>query len=87
MPIKGSAEKRQKQSEVRRMRNRMVRSEVRTQEKKFLEAVEAKDKEKAGAEFLAFQKLIDTASKKGVYPKETVSRKKSRLHAKLNKIV
>ena len=69
------------------MRNRMVRSEVRTQEKKFLEAVESKDKEKAGAAFLAFQKLIDTASKKGVYPKETVSRKKSRLQAKLNKIV
>ena len=69
------------------MRNRKVRSEVRTQEKKFLEALESKDKEKAGQEYLTFQKLIDTASRKGVYPKETVSRKKSRLHAKLNKIV
>ncbi len=84
MSIKSSAEKRQRQSEVRRMRNRTVRSEVRTEIKKFLDAVDAKDKEKAGAAFLVCQKIIDTAATKGVYPRTNAARKKSRLHARLN---
>jgi small subunit ribosomal protein S20 len=82
--IKGSAEKRQRQSEVRRLRNRKVRSEVRTEVRKFLEAVESKNKEKAGTVYLSCQKLIDSAAGKGVYKKNTAARKKSRLCARLN---
>lgn len=84
MSIKGSAEKRLRQSEVRRLKNRMVRSEVRSEIRKFLEAVEAKDKGKAGVAFAACQKLIDSAATKGVFPRNNASRKKSRLHARLN---
>jgi small subunit ribosomal protein S20 len=84
LSTKSSAEKRQRQSEVRRMKNREVRSEVRTEIRKLLEAVEAKDKEKAGAAYLICQKLIDSAATKGVYPKTNAARKKSRLHARLN---
>jgi small subunit ribosomal protein S20 len=82
--VKGSAEKRQRQSEVRRLRNRKVRSEVHTGIRKFLEAVEGKNKEKAAAAYLACQKLIDSAAGKGVYHWNTAARKKSRLSAKLN---
>ena len=81
---KGSAEKSQRQNEVRRLRNRTVRSEVRTGVRKFLEAVEAKNKETAAAAYLSCQKLIDTAVRKGVLHKNTAARKKSRLCAKLN---
>ncbi len=87
MSIKNSAEKRQRQSEVRRLKNRMVRSEVRTEIKKFLGAVEARDKEKAGAAFLVCQKILDSAATKGVFHKAGVARKKSRLHARLNAMV
>jgi small subunit ribosomal protein S20 len=82
--IKGSAEKRQRQSEARRMQNRTVRSKVRAEVRKFLEAVESKDKEKAGTVFLSCQKLIDSAARKGIFPMNTAARKKSRLHARLN---
>jgi len=82
--IKGSAAKRQRQSEVRRLRNRTVRSEVRTEIRKFLDAVEVKNKETAGTVYVSCQKLIDSAVRKGVYHRNTAARKKSRLSAKLN---
>jgi small subunit ribosomal protein S20 len=69
------------------MRNRQVRSEVRTEIKKFLEAVEGKDKDLAGKAYLVCQKLIDSAAGKGVFPKRNADRKKSRLHARLNTLV
>ena len=81
--VKGSAEKRQRQSEVRRLRNRKVRSEVRTTVRKFLEAVAAKNKESAAKLYISCQKLIDTAARKGVYHMNTAARKKSRLSARL----
>ncbi len=84
MPAKNNAEKRHRQSEVRRMRNRMTKSKVRTENKKFLDAVEAKDVQVAETEFKEFMKLIDTASRKGVYHKNTAARKKSRLQKQLN---
>ncbi|MDR1625840.1 MAG: 30S ribosomal protein S20 [Spirochaetia bacterium] len=82
--VKGSAEKRQRQNEARRLRNREVRSEVRTAIRKFLEAVEAKNKEKAGAAYVSCQKVIDSAAGKGVFHRNAAARKKSRLSAKLN---
>ena len=82
--VKGSAAKRQRQDETRRLRNRKVRTEVRTGVRKFLEAVETKNKETAGTAYVSCQKLIDSAVRKGVYHKNTAARKKSRLSAKLN---
>jgi small subunit ribosomal protein S20 len=46
--------------------------------------VEAKDVQVAETEFKEFMKLIDTASRKGVYHKNTAARKKSRLQKQLN---
>ena len=84
MPTKNNAQKRYRQSEVRRMRNRMAKSSVRTENKKFLEALKANDVELAEKEFRSFMKLIDTAGRKGCtikYPPE-----KSRLQKQLNSL-
>ena len=84
MPIIGSSAKRQRQSEKRRMRNRMSVSTVRTSRKKFLAAVEEKDKAKAETLLKSSQKLIDTAASKGVLKKNTAARMKARLQKKYN---
>jgi small subunit ribosomal protein S20 len=79
-----SAAKRHRQSERRRVRNRAVRSQVRTNIRQFLASVEAKNKQEAEAQYLTVKKLIDNAQGKGVYPKNTAARTKSRLAKKLN---
>jgi small subunit ribosomal protein S20 len=84
LAVKGSAEKSQRKSEVRRLRNKSVKNRIRTEVRKFLESVESKDKEKAATLFVNCQKLLDTAARKRIIPKQTAARKKSRLHARLN---
>ena len=64
--------------------NRAVRSKVRSSVRKFLEAVDAKNKDRASEQLQVVTKLIDTAAGKGVYHKNTAARTKSRLHRKLN---
>ena len=86
MPGKGSAQKRHRQSVKRRLRNRIAKSEVKTSIKGFLENIEAQDKEKAELSFREVTKLIDTATRKGTFHKNTAARKKSRLHHMLNSI-
>ncbi len=79
-----SAAKRHRESERRRVRNRAVRSQVRTNIKQFLESVESENKPEAESQYLKVKKLIDNAQGKGVYPKNTAARTKSRLAKKLN---
>ena len=64
----------------------MAKSTVRTATKKFKEAVAVKDTEVASVQLKAVLKLIDTYAGKGLYPKNTAARKKSRLCAMLNRI-
>ncbi len=80
-----SAEKRHKQSLVRRERNRAYKSEVKTCVRSFLELVEAGKNTEAKDKLQEVIKLIDTAAGKGVYHKKTAARKKSRLHKQLQK--
>lgn len=84
MIVKGSAAKRFRQSEKRRIRNKIVRSEVRSSAKKVLAAIEQKDGAEAQSAFHAYVKLIDSAAHKGVYHPNTVGRKKSRMAHKVN---
>lgn len=79
-----SAEKRQRQNQKRRMRNRIVRSTVRTTQKKFLQALKNGNIEDAQKAFSETEKLIDTAARKGVYHKNAAARTKSRMQKKLN---
>ncbi len=79
MTGKDSAAKRHRESEVRRMRNKSTKSSVHTCERKFVEAVHAKDKNLAGDNLKALVKALDTAASKGILNKKAVSRKKSRM--------
>ena len=78
-----SAEKRARQSEKKNLRNRMVKSNIKTAVKKVLSAVT--EKEESAASILDMAKsTIDKAAKKGVIHKRAAARKISRLAKKLN---
>ncbi len=76
---KSSAEKRHRQSEVRRLRNKAAKSAVRTSAKKIVAAVTSKDASDAEAKLQLLVKELDTAGRKGILTKNAVSRKKSRM--------
>ena len=82
-----SAQKRIRTSERNRLRNRAVRSALRTSVKKFREAVEAGDLATATRLLRDAHSEIDRSAKKGVVQRRTASRTKSRLalaHARLS---
>ncbi|HWN82095.1 MAG TPA: 30S ribosomal protein S20 [Candidatus Udaeobacter sp.] len=81
MPHHKSAEKRMRTSDKARLRNRAVKSTMKSALKKFDEAPGAKSAEalrEATAE-------LDRAAKKGVIPKGRADRKKSRLAKQANR--
>ncbi len=81
-----SAKKRIKVIETKTLKNRMIKSALKTTIKNFEAAVEAKNVEDAKAKFTAVTKSLDMAASKGVIHKNMAARKKSRLAAKLNAI-
>jgi small subunit ribosomal protein S20 len=68
------------------LRNKMIKSAVKTAIKKVVSAAAAGDKEAAKKALIAATKSIDMAATKGVYHKNNASRKKSRLAKLVNKI-
>lgn len=84
MPNIKSAKKRVLVTEKKTERNKAVKSEVKTEVKKFLAAVEAGDKAKATELFPYTCSVIDGAVSKGVLKKNTAANKKSGLAKKLN---
>lgn len=84
MPTSKSAAKRYKQSEKRRIKNRAAKSKVKTVTKNFVAAVKSGDKEVAEVKYKEMAKLMDTASGKGVYHRNTAARKISRMNKLLN---
>ena len=81
-----SAKKRILVAKTRNERNKSIKSAVKTAVKKVDAAVAAKDKEAASAALLAATSTIDKATSKGVYHKNTASRKVSRLAKAVNSI-
>ena len=86
-----SAEKRHRQSEERRLRNKAVKSSVRTSAKKFVVFARKKEADGAGlalteAALKDMIKKLDTASRKGIIKKNTASRKKSRMQRLFNSL-
>ena len=67
-------------------RNKAVRSRVKTFVKKVYAAVESGDKEAAAAALKDAAIELDKAASKGVYHKNTTSRKISRLTLMVNKM-
>ncbi len=84
LPNSTNAAKRHRQNLTRRMRNRTIKSTVRSSIKAFEVAVKKHDKEAAEVNYKKFVKLIDTATGKGVFHLNTAARKKSRLHKALS---
>lgn len=79
-----SAKKRILVNETKAARNKAIRSKVKTVCKKVEAAVTAGDKAAAQASLLAAISEIDKATTKGVYHKNTSSRKVSRLTKAVN---
>ena len=78
-----SAKKRVLIAERNRERNQAVKSRVKTMVKKVLAAVEVKEVEAANAALSVAYKELDKAVTKGIIKKNTASRKKARLAAKV----
>ncbi len=81
-----SAKKRVKQNAVRNMRNRALKSAVRTEIKRFEKAILENSKETAKTSMDASFKLLDGANSKGAMHKNTTSRKKSRMYKAYSKL-
>lgn len=81
-----SAKKRISVIETKTLRNKMIKSKVKTLVKKVETAVAANDKAAAGAALSEAVVAIDKAAAKGVYHKNTAARKVSRITKAVNKI-
>ena len=67
-------------------RNKAIRSRVKTYVKKVYQTIEAGDKEAAAEALRVATGELSRAGSKGIYHKNTVSRKISRLAAAVNKM-
>ena len=81
-----SAVKRQKQAEKKHLRNKSVKSTLKTLAKKVEQAVETKNVDAAKDAMVKAMKAYDKAASQGILHKSTASRKISRLSAKVGKI-
>ncbi len=81
-----SAKKRVLVIRTKTERNKAIKSKVKTYIKKVDTAIAEGDKAAAQAALLAATSEIDKATKKGVYHKNTSSRKVSRLAQAVNKM-
>ncbi|MEG1501663.1 MAG: 30S ribosomal protein S20 [Clostridiales bacterium] len=84
MPNIKSSKKRVLIAESRRMKNAADKSFLKTQLKKFDQAIENGDKEVAQAQLIASVKVLDKTASKGVIHKNMASRKKSNLYRTFN---
>ena len=83
MANSAQARKRARQAEARRQRNAGRRSEMRTEVKKVVSAIEAGDRQAAEEAFKSAAPLLDNLAGKGLIHKNKAARHKSRLNAKI----
>lgn len=81
-----SAKKRILVNRTKADRNKAIKSGVKTSIKKVTAAIAANDKKAAEEALLAATSTIDKAASKGVFHKNTASRKVSRLAQAVNKM-
>jgi small subunit ribosomal protein S20 len=79
-----SALKRIRQSAKRQKHNQHIRSGMRTEIKRFREAIEAGDSGAASERFAAAERAIRRASSKGLIPRQRADRSVGRLAKTLN---
>jgi len=87
MPIIKSAIKRVKTSEKSHLRNISFKSKIKTAIKKYNLALSEKNENETNKYFKDSVSILDKAVSKGILPKGTASRKKSRLAKKLNVLI
>ena len=83
MPRTKSAAKQARASIRRQRHNKSIKSRLHTLESKLLSLLEAKNSTEAAAAYRAYSSALDKAAKVQVIHRNTASRKKSRLAARL----
>lgn len=77
------AKKRARQADKRNLNNASQRSTMRSAVKKVLNAIDAGDKAAAEAAYKAAVPMIDSGAGKGLLPKNTAARQKSRINTRI----
>lgn len=83
MPNTTSAERRMRSSARKQLRNRGIKSRLKSLERALADAVKTGKKEEANAAYHKISSAFDKATKSGVIHKNRANRKKSRLSARL----
>ena len=86
MPNIKSAKKRVKVTSAKTLQNKILRTSLKTDMKKYEAAVAAGDKAAAEAAYKDAVKAVDKAAAKGLLHKNNAARKKSAMTVKLNKM-
>jgi len=86
MPNTESAKKRQRQNEVRRVRNRAAKSALKTQIRKVRDAITSGNVEAGQTELRLAAARVDKAAAAGVIHRNVAGRVKSRLSAALKAV-
>ena len=81
-----SAKKRVLIAEMRRSRNMAEKSRMKTQLKKFTEAVSKGDKSAAQDQLVASVRILDKGASKGIIHKNTAARRKANLYKVFNQM-
>jgi small subunit ribosomal protein S20 len=85
LPVTESAKKRLRQTEKRRVRNRVYRSRARSQIKKTDRLISERKLDEAAEAAASAVKALDRAAQKGVIHKKNAARRKSRLLKRLSR--
>jgi len=83
MPQRKTKIKSMKSDKIRRLRNRKIKQDLNKAIKKYLTLASEKDIEQAKKALREVMSKLDKAAKKNIIHKNTASRRKSRLSAKL----
>ena len=86
MPNIKSQEKRDRQNKKRRLKNKILKSRIKTAKKKLVQAVENKNAEEAEKDLNILFKALDKAAKKNAVHKNFAANKKSRAANLVNSI-
>lgn len=86
MPHSSSAKKRMRQNQKVRLRNRAVKTFLKTRLKKLGAAMVTGSTEEARKEFVLTERALDKAARRRVIHPNRAARKKSRMARKLNRL-
>ena len=78
--------KRNKQNEAARLRNKAVKSELKTAVRRFREAADAGNGDEAKSLMLSASRLLDKAASKGVVHKNQAAKRKSGMAQRANSL-